>query len=240
MLGVTTADDSLSPWRTIGCALVVLLAATVGRGLAAGGVALATGRASLESLGEVMGRADGLLLSVGILGASAAGGAALWALLRRRSPRRYLALEKTSLAAVALGLLASAGLVAIFDLARWASAGTVVPEGWIETFRSAGSLPLLVAALVVATPIFEECFFRGLLHRGLASSRLGPAGAVGVTALTFALAHGPTDLLSALDPLASGLVLGWIRVRTGSIVPGVAMHALGNLQAIVLVSWLAA
>lgn len=239
MWGVTTADDSLSPWRTIGCAVVVLLAATVGRGLAAGGVALASGRASLESLGEVMGRADGLLLSAGILGASAAGVATLWALLRRRSPRRYLAIEKTSPAAVALGLLASAALVAVFDLARWSSAGTVVPDGWIETFRSAGSVPLLVAALVVATPFFEECFFRGLLHRGLASSRLGSAGAVGVTALLFALAHGPTDLLSALDPLASGLVLGWIRVRTGSIVPGVAMHALGNLQAIVVVSWLA-
>ena len=46
-----------------------------------------------------------------------------------------------------------------------------MPAVWAQTYASAGSLPLLLLALVVVAPIFEETLFRGFLFRGLAASR---------------------------------------------------------------------
>ncbi len=228
----------LSLARTTLATLAILLATVVGRIVAMLAVGVPLGRIDPNDLGAAAERADGLLFCIGIIGAAAAGGTAVWAILRRRSPRRYLAFERPTVRAVLLGILASVALVAIFDAARWATTGVLVPAAWLETFASAESLPLLVLALVVVAPGFEEAFFRGFLHRGLAASRIGPAGAIAITSVLFTLAHGPEDALGALDPLVSAILLGVVRHRTGSIVPGITMHALGNLQAIVMVSLL--
>ena len=56
--------------------------------------------------------------------------------------------------------------------------------------------------------------------------------AIGVTGLLFGAAHG---LLVALPILtAFGLVVGWLRVRTNSVYPGMALH--GTFNAIALIA----
>lgn len=228
----------LSLGRTIGATLLVILAAVLGRIAAMLAVGLALGRIDLAAQGQATEHADGLLLCVGILGAAAAGGATTWAILRRHQPSRYLGLARPR--GLAFAVLASLALVALFDAARWYTTGALMPASWAQIYASAGSLPLLLLAFVVVAPLFEEALFRGLLFRGLAASRLGPAGAIAITSLLFALAHGPEDLLGALDPLASGLLLGVVRHRSGSITSGILVHALGNLQAIVMVGLMSA
>ncbi len=228
----------LSPGRTIGAMLLIVLATVLGRLAAMLAVGLALGRIDLGALAETTGHADGLLFSVGILGAAATGGATMWAILRRHEPSRYLALALPR--GLALAVLTSLALVALFDAARWFTTGALMPAVWAQTYASAGSLPLLLLALVVVAPIFEETLFRGFLFRGLAASRLGPAGTIAVTSLLFTLAHGPEDLLDALDPLAAAILLGIIRHRSGSITAGILVHALGNLQAIVMVGLMSA
>jgi uncharacterized protein len=223
----------LSIPRTVLAAVVVLAATMAGRVAGMLGVGLALGRIRLDALDEAAERTDGLLMCAGILGAAAAGGSVLWAILRKREPRHYLALERPVPRHVLLGIGASLALVVLFDTARWATSGEIIPAAWLDIFRTAGSVPLLLLAFVVVAPIFEECFFRGFLYRGIAASRVGPAGAIAITSVLFMLAHGPEDLIGAVDPLASAVLLGVIRQRTGSITTGIAMHAVGNLQAIV-------
>lgn len=221
----------LSPARTAGVAIGVLFVTAVGRML---------GATAVVSLGARTGppETDGLVVGAAILCASILGGAALVALLRRHEPAKYLATTRPTVPAVLVALAASALLVVIFDAARWASTTILVPEAWLAIYRT-GPLPLLVVGFVVAAPIFEEAFFRGFLHTSLVGTRFGVAGTIALTSVLFAFAHGPEDLLSLLDPLASAILLGVLRHRTGSIWPGIAAHAFGNLQAIVTAAILA-
>ena len=55
--------------------------------------------------------------------------------------------------------------------------------------QSAQPLWLLVIAMVIFAPVYEEVMFRGFLWTGLASSRLGVWGASLISSLVFALIH---------------------------------------------------
>ena len=93
-----------------------------------------------------------------------------------------------------------------------------------------------VQLVVVALP--EELFFRGCLHR-LLEQRFPPArrwlgGGVGVALLlssaAFALVHLPKNGdPRALATFFPGLLFGWMRSRTGSILPSVLVHASSNI-----------
>jgi membrane protease YdiL (CAAX protease family) len=89
---------------------------------------------------------------------------------------------------------------------------------------------------VVAAPVTEELLFRGFLFRGIARSRLGPAGAVVLTSLAFAPLH--LQYLSAEPPwglpalgfvFAASVYLGVARWRTGSVWVPMVLHAGLNL-----------
>jgi hypothetical protein len=84
---------------------------------------------------------------------------------------------------------------------------------------------------VTVAPLMEELFFRGFLYPALARP-LGSGWSVVITALGFALLHSP-QLGGAWAPLLLlyivGVVLTFVRVRTGSVVPGFFLHAAYNL-----------
>jgi membrane protease YdiL (CAAX protease family) len=73
-------------------------------------------------------------------------------------------------------------------------------------------LQLLVLGLVLG-PILEESLFRGCLLPVLAQTT-GSVVAVIMTALLFALFHGPADLAHWVSFTATGLVYGWLRVSS--------------------------
>lgn len=230
---------TLSPWKTLSTASLVLTCALVGRLVGILGIGMLSGR--LDPFAEdAAEQVDGFLLAMGILGASLFGGLALIATLRAHKPLRYLALDVGSTRHLALGLFASTALVLAFDALRFAFTGSVVPPLWQQTYQSAGSSLLLAFALCVVAPLFEESVFRGLLHRGWIASRLGEIGTISIISFFYMLAHRPTDILSALEPLLSGVLLGLIRQRAGSTRICVAVHAFGNLQAILTVMLLGA
>ncbi len=96
----------------------------------------------------------------------------------------------------------------------------------------AGASPLtilgsLLGAVLIA-PLCEETFFRGYLFSGLLRGMSGWA-AVLVSAVLFTLVHG--DIGSAVPLFIFGIVLAVIRWRTGSIWPGIALHAANNALA---------
>jgi membrane protease YdiL (CAAX protease family) len=77
-------------------------------------------------------------------------------------------------------------------------------------------------------PVIEEWFFRGVIQQGLVAS-LGAVGGILVTAIFFALGHvGSTSVQagSALfaQALLFGLVFGYARHRTGSLLAPILLH----------------
>ena len=98
----------------------------------------------------------------------------------------------------------------------------LVPDGWDSS--RAGAFVAFFLVVTFLAPAVEE-----LTYRGLGISLLLPWGslpAIGVTGVLFGAAHG---LLVALPVLTIfGIVVGWLRVRTDSVYPGMALHAAFN------------
>jgi membrane protease YdiL (CAAX protease family) len=87
-------------------------------------------------------------------------------------------------------------------------------------------LSIAIVGLVLVAPFAEELVFRGL---GFAT--LGRY-ALPLTAALFALAHGLPVLL--IPVAIAGLALGWVRQKSGSVLPGMGVHMSLNAVAIVL------
>jgi membrane protease YdiL (CAAX protease family) len=90
----------------------------------------------------------------------------------------------------------------------------------------------LVETLVVAVglvPVLEEWFFRGILQQGLVAS-VGARGGIFLTSLLFAMGHGSPGVSpqswAALvaQALVLGLVFGFARHVTGSILASILLH----------------
>lgn len=155
----------------------------------------------------------------------------LFAARRQGGAVAYLRLDRPRCASVLRWLAALAVLLVASDLLSLAAGEAVVPEFMLQACRTAGFLPVLLTALVVAAPVFEELLFRGFLFRGLEASRIGGVGAVVVTAAVWAAIHLQYDLFHLGLVFLMGLFLGMVRCRTGSTSLTVLLHAATNLVA---------
>jgi membrane protease YdiL (CAAX protease family) len=92
--------------------------------------------------------------------------------------------------------------------------------------------PAVWLAAVVLAPLGEEWLCRGVAWS--AARRLAPPATTNlVTAIVFAFLHGLAGYLLAVPHrLVAGLVFGWLRLRSRSLLPGVLAHALHNLVAV--------
>ena len=109
----------------------------------------------------------------------------------------------------------------------------IVPPFMVDAYNTASSLPLLLFAIVVVAPIFEEIFFRGFLFQGIRYSRLGSIGAVGFTSLVWAVIHIQYGIYGIATVFALGLLFGIARLKTESIHLVMVMHSLVGLVATV-------
>ncbi len=177
---------------------------------------------------------DGFLLAISTLVTSPLGvaGICCLVLLRRGATLgEYLALRRVSFAQLAKWV----ALVLVFalasDLLTLYLGRPIVPEFMREVYETSRVPLLLWIAIVVGAPVFEEALFRGFAHAGLAQSRVGATGTVLITASTWAAIHLQYDFYGVATIFAVGLLFGWARERTGSLVPCIAMHAAMNLVA---------
>ena len=86
---------------------------------------------------------------------------------------------------------------------------------------------LLVLGLILG-PLLEESLFRGCLLPVLAQT-IGTIPAVIITAVLFALFHGPTNLVHWVSFTATGIAYGWMRAASRSTTAPALMHAGYNL-----------
>jgi membrane protease YdiL (CAAX protease family) len=79
--------------------------------------------------------------------------------------------------------------------------------------------------LVLVAPWTEELIFRGFVFNGF-RKRYQPRNAVILSALGFSILHlNPYQLFGTF---VLGLLLGWVRLRTGSLWPCIFLHAVFN------------
>jgi membrane protease YdiL (CAAX protease family) len=150
--------------------------------------------------------------------------------------RAHLALRRISLgnvllcaAAVLAAYAAVAPVQAALAPSSWRAAwgfllGVGSDDGRLATAGPGLVIVILVRACILA-PLAEEMLFRGGLFTWLRQRR-----SAWVTVLLTACAHALIHGLPAVFPLvvALGIGLGWVRERSGSIVPGVIVHGLNN------------
>lgn len=135
-----------------------------------------------------------------------------------------------------------------WDVLFWcavAALGAIVPSLWIQ--ERMPELPNLLdvhmdmvlrerwgyVAVGLLAPLVEELVFRGAILRALFRQwKSRPWLCITVSAAIFAVVHGnPAQMPHAV---VIGILLGWMYVRTGSIVPGVVYHWVNNTIAYVL------
>jgi membrane protease YdiL (CAAX protease family) len=104
----------------------------------------------------------------------------------------------------------------------------LTPSGWDSSRAGAYAANFVVVALVA--PVVEELTYRGLGFTLL--ERYGQWVAIVVTAVLFGASHGLVEGLPVLT--AFGIGIGWLRSRTGSVYPGMLVHAVFNGLALVL------
>lgn len=105
----------------------------------------------------------------------------------------------------------------------------LVPSGWDSSRAGAFAANFIVVAIFA--PVVEETLYRGVGFT-LISAHFRPAVAILVTGTAFGLSHGLVLGLPVLT--AFGVVLAWLRWRSGSIYPAIVVHALFNALALVL------
>ncbi|MBI5757926.1 MAG: CPBP family intramembrane metalloprotease [Planctomycetales bacterium] len=92
-------------------------------------------------------------------------------------------------------------------------------------------LPVVILTLAIVPAVCEELFFRGYLFAAF-SRAAEPRTAIVGSAIVFGLFHVVvTDALAIERLLPStflGLVLAWMRYRSGSVFPGMLLHASHN------------
>jgi ABC-2 type transport system permease protein/sodium transport system permease protein len=96
---------------------------------------------------------------------------------------------------------------------------------------------VIVLAYGLVPAVLEELFFRGYLFSAL-RAHARPATAIFASALLFGLFHIVFAFDRLLPSTLLGVVLGWVCWKTGSVVPGMVLHAFNN-SFLVLVSYYA-
>lgn len=98
----------------------------------------------------------------------------------------------------------------------------------VQTTVGVGGWAIL--STVIAAPILEEILFRGLIFESC-SERFGRGLAIFVSAILFGLVHVvPVQMVSGF---VMGLILGYVYLRTRSLISVIVLHAINNAIAYV-------
>jgi membrane protease YdiL (CAAX protease family) len=179
---------------------------------------------------------NGLFLALSVLvgGPCCIGLMVLLARARHASAHAYLALRIPRAGQMIQWLLILGLFLAAMDLLTFLSGRPVVPPMMVEVYTNAGFFPLVVVAVLLVAPLWEELLFRGFFFIGIAVSRMGPTWAIMIGAALWSVLHiGEYGWFYIGVIFLQGLLLGLARLATGSTLMTIIMHAVANLVATV-------
>jgi membrane protease YdiL (CAAX protease family) len=137
-----------------------------------------------------------------------------------------------------MGLLALMVFFAQCAYLLTAIIGGLVAPGWDAQTQPDAYLPqdnlqltMYFIAFGAVAPVCEELFFRGFLFRRLAADpSLSGMKITVLTSAAFALFHG--NMAQIPYALCAGFILGYLRLRTGSVKTTIILHMVYNFAAL--------
>jgi membrane protease YdiL (CAAX protease family) len=104
--------------------------------------------------------------------------------------------------------------------------------GQLEDSSGRLSLTIFAAIIMVGAPLVEELFFRGLFFSALRKRGVSALLTIVITAVVFAGFHFEPVRFFVLLP--TGLLLGWVRWKTGSTGSAMVAHGVVNAPGAIL------
>jgi membrane protease YdiL (CAAX protease family) len=228
---MTTDPQPWGRWATFGLGVVALLASQA----AALAALSAWYGQSLSRMPDFSG--DGIAVAIVIFVSVPVQMALLWLMAQRPggNAAEYLGLTLPSRGEVWFGVAATVALIVVGNAVSWLFGRFLVTDFQLDIYRSAaaaGWLPLLLLwlAVVVATPVGEESLFRGFLFRGWLRSPRDTWPVILLTAFLWALVHVQYDWFVIAQVFCFGILLGWLRWASGSVILSMLMHGLINFE----------
>jgi len=146
--------------------------------------------------------------------------------------KSYFALNSVSLKVLGFWLLIAIGVLLFQALFMWLMGIEQIPDSMMNIqYPSEFTKWLLVLGIAFFAPVLEEVIFRGFLLKGLSNSSLGVYGAIFLTSFVWAIIHTQYGWGYLLLIFMIGLVLGYARIRTNSLLVPIMMHVFFNLVA---------
>lgn len=226
-------DDSQpwGRWATFGLGIVALMAGQI---------------AALAALsgwyGEGLGRmpdfsGNGIAITIVIFVSVPVQVTLLWLMAQRPggSAAEYLGLKLPSRGELLFGIAATVALIVVGNAVSWLFGRFLVTPFQLDIYRSAaaaGWLPLLLLwlAVVVVTPVGEESLFRGFLFRGWLRAPRDTWPVILLTAFLWSIVHIQYDWFVIAQVFCFGVLLGWLRWASGSVILTMLLHGLINCE----------
>ena len=131
------------------------------------------------------------------------------------------------------GIAATVVMITAGNVLSWLLGHNLVTPFQLDIYTTAsagGWLLWLWLAIVVFTPIGEEILFRGFLFRGWMHKPSDAWPVIVITSLLWALIHVQYDWYVIGQIFIFGLLLGWTRWASGSVILAILLHALINAE----------
>jgi uncharacterized protein len=148
---------------------------------------------------------------------------------------KYFALDVPRRRDVIIAVGGLALVILIVDAVTLALGRELVPAFQLQIHRTAaaeGALISLWLALIVVAPVGEELLFRGFLFRGFVREPREALPGILAISLIWSLLHIQYDWFGASQVFALGMLLGYVRLYSGSTTLVILLHMLLNLESV--------
>ena len=178
-----------------------------------------TGDATVLSTGIILGAASALLFLV------------LLIRFRKVDVKQHLMLQPFRYRDLLNWLFVLIAFSVIFTLIAWLVSHET-PDFMLKIWASRDNTLLLLLAILIAAPVFEECVFRGFIFTGVQNSHLGTGAAIVISSAFWTMIHTQYGAFELTTLFILGIVLAISRIASGSLYVPIILHASNNLFAV--------
>ena len=141
-------------------------------------------------------------------------------LSRNKSPKRFILLGTIS--CIGTGMISSIIYLTYSTIIK--HYGIIIPEPDFSFPTEGIYLILFLMYACFIGPILEEIIFRGFILKSM--QKYGNLTAIIVSSILFSMFH--LNLVQFVNPIIMGVVLGFIAIKSKSIVPSIIAHIFNN------------
>ena len=139
---------------------------------------------------------------------------------RNKSPKRFILLGTIS--CIGTGMISSIIYLTYSTIIK--HYGIIIPEPDFSFPNQSTYLILFLMYACFIGPILEEIIFRGFILKSM--QKYGNLTAIIVSSILFSMFH--LNLVQFVNPVIMGVVLGFIAIKSKSIMPSIIVHIFNN------------